>query len=341
MMATCPGPAVCPDTYSGARPAADREAGYVIPFVLVVVLILSLSVASLAETLSVARERAQLRGQETRARLNTYSIEQEIAYRALLEYYGKLPVDQFGSGATRYRAREPENTWTTDSTVYKWSGVYRRSASLPSPLDERRVSIQSTNGLPDLAARDPDILRLYAERLGLNGLKSRRAVSILLQYQEKQREKLIGSLGEENQQDPFYRDAAGKPLFLPQEVCSLEVWSEIAVCDRPDKVAFSLSVGAGMQPNLDDAPSHMIATLLGQTGPGDKVEVDRAWSSMLREAGVEPSLGRLFALGSQLVVAIETSDPGKQIRIRLEVTGSDGERPYAVLERVIEPPSGW
>ncbi|MAT34628.1 MAG: hypothetical protein CMK06_05730 [Ponticaulis sp.] len=302
------------------------EAGFALPFALVVLVAISFTLSILALQVQSSQDRAAVYVNAIGEQKALITVEQELAYRALLEFYGvDRDLDPLGENQDdiRYRGAPVSGKFYIDGGVYPFESTYQRIAP-PQDLPEVLVRVQDIEGLLDLNYQSEAYLTYVAYLAGVRSGEQMRAARIL--------NEAVGEVKQEVTVDR--RPVHG--LWSPRQLCGLPIWKEAEICEDRARMAFTFAGRSGLLPNYFLTPQSL-RDLIGPDGgenfdPGTYL----AWIQTQEKYKFYDAFAESGGRGMEYVVAISERGSHKQKRFKISLRRSNGMRPFSVSEVVEE-----
>lgn len=312
-----------------ARRPEPGQAGYVLPLTLGVVFVLSLVLAMTLQQVDSAASRSRLLAEQAEFAVDSLSIEQEIAFRALVETLASR-TELLDETEVTYLTRTPSE-WATQGESRPWAGYF--GLPLPDTLTggTYEVRIQDSRGLLDLNYANPDYLEFLARIFGIPAARRPQSARALAEHisDRKAAQSKVSA-------DPDF-DPEPPGLLSPDEVCLLPDWSETDPCKQLPDLHFNFTAASGSLLNFDLAPDALKAQLLPNGLSATGFQATMAWSRVQQDHGFYDDFLGFGGQNMDFVVSIRQGSNRLHRRFRFLVGLGLHDRPIRLVEDTREP----
>ena len=303
----------------------DRyELGFTLPFVLTLLVVLSITSIILVERVLNAQNLARLDIASSNQEIDSYKIEQDILWRALLELNGVADnlLPSPNTKNKKYMALEPKNDWSRKGEPILWTGNYNYSENYFHKDSDIKTEIRDVGGLIDINYANEKYLLYIAERLGVPSGRRNRAVK-----------KLVEEL--QNRSERIDSDEAlfSNPLFIglsdAAEICSIAEWNKVNLCQNHHDLRKVIYAGFGKLINIDIASKQVKDILLQEDSTDNLPKARRRWTEIQKDRGFGDAFLDLATGLESYIVTFHYSD-GKSKQYLLDARIQPTQKPYAL-----------
>ena len=300
------------------------ELGFTLPFVLILLVVLSITSIILIERVLNAQNLARLDITSSNQEIDSYKIEQDILWRALLELNGVTSDILVSPNAKskKYLALEPKNDWSRKGEPIIWKGNYNYNENYFRKDPNITIEIRDAGGLIDINYPNEKYLLYIAERLGVPLGRRNRAVKKLVEELQN-RSKRIDS------ENALFSNPLFTGLSDAAEICSIEDWNKINLCQNHHELREIVYAGSGNITNIDLASKEVTEVLLQETNVNSPLKLRRQWSEVQKDRGFGDAFLNLATGLETYIVTFHYSD-GKSKQYLLDARIQPTQKPYAL-----------
>jgi hypothetical protein len=302
------------------------DQGFALPFGLVVLVALAFSLATLAIHVKLSQRTAAVYSIALADQIAFASVEQELVYRALLEYHGRQPSVGFLEEAEpEFYGPRIEAPFFTRGEVHAFQAVYGQRAPLFDDMPTMIMKLQDTEGMLDVNYKSEGYLTYLAELSGVSPSEAKRAGAVLNRA-------LI-----ENQRPLSAKRHQVFGLSHAHQICDLEIWNSSEICESRAELAFMFATRQSLMPNFRYVSDELKLEIAPQVDYGPRAGSELAWIRIQEQRGFYDHLSFSTGNGLEYIVALSREDSTKQKRFKLSLFHVNGYRPYSIREVVVEP----
>ena len=300
------------------------EQGFVMPLCLVVIALLALSAATLSTSLQTATARAQLQQDTLNFEWSMHNLEQQVIWRSLLE---RAAINSQFQGqqvlAQVERELDQAGPWDTRSNPIEWRGLYDTEEF---EAGRYKVIIQDARGLFDINYPSETYLSYALRTMNVPPSQRRKALEdIRTRVAEFAALRIVG--------DEEYRTTTVSGLSGMSDLCGLEAWSSIELCDSPTALAKYVTFGSGSLPNIKLTPDYLRDEMgVRSVGAGDAGLISD-WERIQQREGFFDPLLASGAGGRKFHIWLHDQRAGLQRYFELDHSLDPALRPFRVSQR--------
>ena len=294
------------------------------PLCLVVIALLALSAATLSTSLQTATARAQLQQDTLNFEWSMHNLEQQVIWRSLLERAAVNSQFQGQEVSARVeRGLAQAGPWDTRSNPIEWRGLY---GTEEFEATRYQVIIQDARGLFDINYPSENYLGYALRTMNVPPSQRRKALEdVRTRVAEFAAIRIVGDEG--------YRTTTVTGLNSMSDLCGLEAWSSIELCNSPTTLAKYVTFGSGSLPNIKLSPDYLRDEMGVRAFGTGEAGLISDWERIQQREGFYDPLLASGTGGRKFHIWLHDQRAGLQRYFELDHSIDPALRPFRVSQR--------